>query len=115
MEPMPFYFDSINRNAFIIRPKAPFFNWLSTVFPEEDIDKKEECNVYLLREMDHNGQIHDWIKRNFGDIFENELNDWYTDEAKWPSNRDIKMFNEWFEIEVHSMVLDIEETEITKD
>jgi hypothetical protein len=34
------------------------------------------------------------------------LEDWYVDGNLWPRNRTLKMFKEWCEIRVHSMVLD---------
>ena len=65
--------------------------------------------------MDNNEAVLKWIKRNFDKIFINELNDWYTDEEKWPQNRTYKIFLEWFDIEICSMVLDLENHQIRKD
>ncbi len=116
MEPIPFFYDSIDRNAIIIRPKEPFFNWVNSVYPEdENVNEKPEDNIYLVHEMDSNEEIREWIKSNYEMIFVNELNDWYTKEDKWPANRTFKMFSEWFEVEICSMVLDLEEYEITKE
>ena len=42
-------------------------------------------------------------------FFEHSLNEWFTDETMWPKNRTRKMFHEWFDIEFHSMVWDMEE------
>ena len=74
-----------------------------------------EGNIYLIREKDSNEAIENWLKRNYDKIFQNELNDWYTNEIKWPQQRTFKMFKEWFDYKIISMVLDMEETEITKD
>jgi hypothetical protein len=116
MKPMPYSFDSIDRNAIIIRPKQPFFDWLNTIYPkDEPITKNDENNIYLIREMDSNDLTMKWIKKNFEDIFSNELNDWCTDEKAWPKKRDFKMFSDWFEIEISSMILDLEDDPITKD
>lgn len=116
MDPIPYYFESINRNAIIVKPKKLFYNWLNSVFPEDDqINEKDENNIYLIQEMDSNEEINRWIRLNFDMIFANELNDWYSDEDKWPKNRTYKMFSEWFEIEIHSMILDLEKYEITKE
>jgi hypothetical protein len=43
------------------------------------------------------------------------LNNWHTDEKDWIQKRTYKLFTEWFDIEIHSMILDLEETAITKD
>lgn len=115
-EPIPYFYDTINRNAFIVRPKKPFFSWVNSVFPEnEPISGNEENNIYLIREMDNNDLILKWIKRNFDDIFANELNEYCTDKNVWPQNRTYKMFSDWFEVEISSMVIDLEDDPVTKD
>lgn len=43
------------------------------------------------------------------------LNDWYIDEEKWPKNRAFKMFSDWFDVEICSMILDVEDDEIIKE
>mgnify|MGYP006306222653 CR=1 FL=1 len=115
MEPIRYFYESIDRNAIIIKPKEAFFNWVNSVYPENNIEEKPENNIYLVHEMDSNEEILVWIKANYEMIFINELNDWYTGEDKWPANRTFKMFSDWFEIEICSMVLDLEENEITKE
>ena len=40
-------------------------------------------------------------------LFDGLLFDWLTDDAMWPQNRTVKMFREWIDIEVHSMVWDL--------
>jgi hypothetical protein len=115
-EPIPYFYDSIDRNAIIVRPKKPFYNWLNSVFPEDKpTSSKDENNIYLVREMDNNEAVLKWIRKNYEKIFINELNDWYTDEEGWPDNRTYKMFVEWFDIEICSMILDLEDFPVTKD
>lgn len=116
MEPIPYFYNSIDRSAIVVKPKKPFFDWVNSIYPDDEpISEKEENNIYLIREMDNNEQALNWIKRNFDALFTNELNDWYTDEIKWPKKRTFKMFSNWFDIEFCSMVLDLEEFDITKD
>ena len=116
IEPITYYFDLIDRNAIIVKQKKPFFDWVSSVFPDEaPMSKNEENNIYLIREMENNQKVLNWIKNNFDKIFSNELNDWYMDETKWPQKRTFQMFSEWFDVEVTSMILDLEESEITKE
>jgi hypothetical protein len=116
IEPIPYYYESIDRNAIIVKPKKPFYNWINSVIKDDEpINEKDENNIYLIREMDSNDDILKWITKNFNKLFENELNDWYTDEDKWPKRRTYKMFSEWFDIEICSMVLDLEEFPIIKE
>ena len=115
MEPIPYYYESINRNAIVINLKKPFFDWLYSVEPDNAVQPEMEGTIYLIREKDSNEAIENWLKRNFDKIFQNELNDWYTNENLWPQKRTFKMFKEWFDYKISSMVLDMEESEVSKD
>lgn len=115
MEPIPYFFDSINRNAIVVHGKKPFFDWINFLYPESPVTGPVEGNIYLIREMDSNEQIEKWLKRNFDKIFQNELNDWHIEKSAWPQVRTFKVFCEWFSYEIHSMVLDMEKNMITKD
>jgi hypothetical protein len=45
-------------------------------------------------------------------IFELELEAWVTDEAAWPALRDLKTFKAWLQVEVLSLVIDQDATEL---
>jgi len=47
-----------------------------------------------------------WIELNFKELFESELEGWYTDETLWPQKRTKKIFDEWFDVECHSVLID---------
>lgn len=116
MIPIPYFFDSINRNAFVVKPKKPYIDWANSVFNDKPTDfSNEENNIYLIREMGSNEEIAKWIRRNFDQIFQNELNDWCTDQKRWPQKRTYKLFTEWFDVEISSMVLDLEDEPVEKD
>ena len=116
IEPIPYFYESINRNAILVKPKKPFFEWLNKTIQEGDpINSVTESNIYLIREMFSNEEVMAWLKTNFDMVFVNELNDWVIDESVWPQNRTYQMFTKWFDIEVHSMILDLEEFPITKE
>ncbi|MDD3685909.1 MAG: hypothetical protein PHE56_03990 [Bacteroidales bacterium] len=53
-EPMPYFYDSINRNAIVIKPKKPFFDWINGIYPDDPITNVEEGNIYLIHEKDKN-------------------------------------------------------------
>ena len=112
--PIPYFYDHIDRSAIIIMAKKPFFDWINTIDPENPITKTEEDNVYLIKEKDDSEEIEKWLKRNFDKIFQNELNDWYTDETVWPQKRTFKLFTEWFEYKTHAIIIDIEDAVIRK-
>lgn len=116
MEPIPYFFESIDRNAILVRPKQPFFDWVNSTFEDMDpINEKDECNIYLVHEKANNDEVLRWVRLHFDDIFMNELNDWCTDEDRWPQKRTYALFAQWFSVEVHSMVLDLEDDQVTKE
>ena len=116
MKPLTYYYESINRNAILVKPKKPFIEWLNEVFKDEaPVTSMEENNIYLVREMASNEDVEKWVSKNFESIFVNELNDWCADEDEWPGERTYKLFQEWFSFEIHSMILDLEEEPVLKE
>ena len=114
-EPIPYFYDSINRNAIVVKPRQVFFDWINSIYPDDPVKDVDEGTVYLIREKESNIAIEKWLKTKFDNIFQNELNNWHTDEKDWPRKRTYKQFREWFDVEIHSMILDLEETGILKN
>lgn len=115
MEPIPYFFESINRNAIVVKPREALFNWINGIYPDSPVYQVNEGTVYLIKERPSNQHIKNWLKRNFDQIFQNELNNWYTDENAWPPKRTYRQFKEWFDVEIHLMVVDMEDDEVTKE
>ncbi|MBI4842720.1 MAG: hypothetical protein HY809_00125 [Nitrospirae bacterium] len=101
----------VNRAAIILRYKEPFIRWINESDPDNpspDITMEsanEERTVYLISDTDAE-TYEKWIKSNYESLFEDELYAWYIDETLWPKNRTKKMFDEWFEVECHSVLID---------
>lgn len=104
----------INRAAVILKYKSPAVRWINEADPYSDDFKitlesvNEDRTVYLIRDIDADtpDDLKQWIKLNHKVLFENELDGWYTDESLWPKKRDLKLFNEWFEIECNTVIID---------
>ena len=110
---------SVNRTAVVIKPKQPFVDWLNSI-PDEDIsftlEQVSEDNItFLIPEYDSSEESLAYIKKTYSEIFEFELFGWYTTEELWPEKRSWKMFQEWFEIEIHSEVFDLVDGYIEKE
>ncbi|TSA34888.1 MAG: hypothetical protein D4R64_10935 [Porphyromonadaceae bacterium] len=115
MKQIPVFFEMIDRTAMILKPKQPFLDWLNAIDPEVPGNKQDnDYDVYLLPEFDEVNQMETWLKKNFDQFFCDQMNGWYTDESRWVKNRTIKMFKEWFDYSLHSMVLDTQEEDIEK-
>jgi hypothetical protein len=113
MENLP----SINRMAVIIKHKKPFIGWAKAqgdddVYPLED--KHDTKSIYLIPEKD-GADWDKYLKKYYLEIFENELEGWYNDPSTWPQDRSWKVFNEWLDFEVQTMVYDLIDEPVEKD
>jgi len=113
----------INRNAVVIKAKQPFVDWVNAT-PKADEEKghvftlaeiNADCEVLLIPDYDFLEESRGDISPLKTDIFEDALDEWQTDETYWPQNRDEKTFDQWFELEIHSMVDDTVEEPIIRD
>jgi len=113
----------INRAAVILKYKEPAVQWINAADPYHDNPqiRLEEVNddrtVYLVsdHEADDDETLARWIKLNYEVLFEAELEGWYTDESLWPPKRTFELFQEWFEVECHTMIEDTVGTPIVDD
>lgn len=105
-----YYF--VERSVAVIKPKYPLLEWVNQSFtdlPQElTLDSiRIDCNSYLIPEVE---EIEDGIKfidDKFADIFALELASWTEDESMWPTNLSLKMFWEWFDVEVQPTIIDL--------
>lgn len=106
----------INRAVVIVKPKQPVLDWLNQMpnpLGDRTLDWiRRDCTVFLIPEPTDQDEAQEFIQEIYGKIFDLELNSWYTNEALWPRERNFEMFLEWFDVEVHSMVIDSLEDEI---
>ncbi len=100
----------INRDVVVIKPKQPMLEWINQqdtggyVLTLAKIQR--DCNVLLLPEMDSPEEAHAYLHDLKPILFEEELMNWYLDREAWPEPRTAELFDEWFDLEFHSMVWD---------
>lgn len=107
----------INRSILVVRPKEPFLNWVNSLDASDHLniaELTEEVTVFLLPEMDL-PKLDSYLKRHFKLIFERELDGWHQDPRDWPRNITYKMFQEWFDVEWGSEVVDMGSDEILRE
>lgn len=107
----------VDRSVAVIKPKAPFLAWLNAVPGNDMIDLsldalRSDCTALLLPEFDEPEDAISYIDEIFEQVFRMELASWYEDDALWPADRSLKTFWEWFDVEVHSMLLDTVDADI---
>ena len=113
-------FETINRTALIITPKQPVIDWQNKIFPDSPItnhleDKNDNGNVFLIPQFDDPDGYMDYIKRNFKEIFHYQLWEWCIDKKLFPKVLTWKMFNEWFDWSIQTMILDLVDEDIEKE
>lgn len=102
--------DYIDRTAIIVKPLQPFIDWLTNLYPDE-VHDLSECNTYLI---DENVEVKAWLRKKFDKLFMMELELWHTNKKEWPQKRNYKMFNQWFRVEISTMVYDLEKIPVSK-
>lgn len=109
----------IDRAVAIIKPKQPFLDWLNRMpDPPAELTLEElriDCTVLLIPEYADTAEGQSFIKGIYDQIFAMELDSWYRDEALWPSHRDYATFLDWFDVEIHSEVIDALDGEINTE
>jgi hypothetical protein len=115
MDPIPVFFENVKRCALILKPKKPFFDWLNSIDPiDSELTVHDDSAVYLLPDFEEKSQIQNWLKKNFDELFCDQLNNWYIDDTLWVKNRTFEMFKEWFDYSMHTMIWDTLEEPIEK-
>ena len=108
----------VNRTAISVVAEKPFVDW--TLANDADANKgaltvaraKPFGTVILLPEFELEEDILEWVEENASWLFEFQLDAWTDDESAWPQNRDLKMFREWFRVDIHSVVVDAGDEDI---
>ena len=112
---------TINRSIAILRIKQPFVDWANELpdaeFKSSLDDFKTDCLAVLIPDYDTDEEAVGFINEIYEDIFTQILSDWSIEESWWPQDRTNEMFWQWFDVELHSIVMDscmepIEEDEL---
>ena len=110
---------AIDRNVAVIKPKQAFMEWLNAL-PDNDVQLgldslRLDCTVLLIPEFEEPEQAIAYIDDLYAQIFDAELGSWCEDKSLWPPLRTLKTFWEWFDVEIHTRVVDTldEDTEPT--
>ncbi len=105
--------EMLNRSAVIVKPRQPYLEWCRQDDAEglaESVFETfhAEPTVYLLPEYEDPSSQHKVLEEFWPGLFEAMLEGWVTDEAYWPKNRTFEMFCEWFEVQMSSIVQDLD-------
>jgi len=111
----------INRTAVSITGAQPYVDWTRQTDADSArgmltvVRARPYGTAVLLPEFELEEDVQEWIEENASWLFEFQLAAWTDDESSWPAVRDLKTFREWFRVDVHSVVVDVADTEIEGD
>ena len=111
--------DVVNRAVAVIKPRQPYLDWATSIpGPADDVTLDElriDCTAILIPDFDDPAESEAFIAGLAIDLFEMELDAWDRDPATWPEDRSYEAFQEWFDVEIHSIVLDTADDDITRE
>ena len=111
--------DVINRAVAVIKPRQPYLDWAKSIpGPADDVTLDEvrtDCTAILIPDFDDPAEAEAFIATIADDLFEMELDSWDRDPRTWPVNRSYAIFREWFDVEIHSIVLDASDDIIIRE
>ena len=111
----------VDRSVVVLKPTQDFLDWLNQTnsddMPDLTLNQiRSNCTTFLIPQFDEPEQavayISAYISERYQAIFDAELSGWVGDDNELPPNRDFEMFMNFFELEVHDTVLDLEEVDL---
>jgi hypothetical protein len=102
----------INRTAISVVGARPYVEW--TERTDMDFDKgtltvarsRLHGTTVLLPEFELEEDVDEWVEENAEWLFEMQLSAWTEDESRWPPDRDLRLFRQWFRVDIHTVVVD---------
>jgi len=111
--------DASNRALAVIKPRQPDLDWAKRLpDPADDLmldALRTDCTAILIPDLDDRSEAEAYIATIASYLFEMELDSWDRDPETWPVNRSYDTFREWFDVEIHSIVLDACDDEISRE
>lgn len=106
----------VDRMAAVLKPTEVFLAWLKQQgedLPDLTLAQlRANCSVFLLPVFDAPEEAVAYVGERYQQLFAAELAAWSIDESDFPQPFDLATFWAFFELEVHDMVLDLEESEL---
>jgi hypothetical protein len=108
----------LNRSVMLLIYKQPFLDWLHSADPTPALtwtleDLHNDNDTFLIPQFDDPRDSVKWVEKRWRSLFDSILVDWLADDALWPKKRTLKLFREWFDIQIHSLVWDLANEPLT--
>ncbi|MBX9598873.1 MAG: hypothetical protein K2X04_09910 [Burkholderiales bacterium] len=111
----------VERSIVVIKPKQPFLDWINNnlaISNETLLDLSNiriDCNSYLIPEINEIEDGVAYVDEMYEALFQLELASWSEEQSLWPQELSLKMFWEWFDIEISPTLIDLTEDDDSSD
>ena len=108
----------INRTAISITGAVPYVEWTERTDADFNTGALRVARTrlygtaFLLPEFELEEDVREWVEENAMWLFEYQLSAWTEDEALWPPDRDLRLFRDWFHVDIHNVVVDVGDDDI---
>jgi hypothetical protein len=103
----------VERSIVVLKPKQPFLEWINnTLATSSDtlLDLQSvriDCNSYLIPEVNEIESGVAYVDEIYESLFQMELASWSEEQEFWPQELTLKMFWEWFDVEISPTLIDV--------
>ncbi len=92
--------------------KQPYLDWVNSLDPTQSgswtfEQLNEDNDTFMIPQFVDPRDSMKWVEERWHVLFDNMLFNLDTDEAVWPEGKTLKMFHEWFDVQIHSLVWDM--------
>ena len=109
----------LNRSAVVVKPTQPFLDGLHSADPtsrESHWDEVgQEPTIYRIPECDTKDEVREVLEELCEEIFVEQLDSWFRDMTTWPTDRSYEAFCRWFDVQYHSMLIDLCDEPLVND
>jgi hypothetical protein len=105
-------------SVFVLRARQPFEDWARAVLgkgPDWSLPTIDRCHAFLTPELPTEAAAQGWLRHNYAELFEQQLEPWTEDEAQWPPERSLDTFLAWFEVVFAPTVDDMTDAHVPRE
>jgi hypothetical protein len=101
----------LNRTAVSLVPREPYLQWANSLpdqsYRLEPEDARTFAANFLIPTFDTKDERITYIATRSAEMFKRALEMWNEDVSQWPKRRDHLALREWFDVEVHDLLIDL--------
>ncbi|MEN9945751.1 MAG: hypothetical protein RLZZ293_137 [Pseudomonadota bacterium] len=111
----------VERSVVVLKPKQPFLDWINDNLVTEQLGLLDlssirlDCNSYLIPEIEELEDGIAYVDEMYENFFRIELASWIDDQSLWPQELSLKMFWEWFDVEISPSLIDMTEADVEEE